>query len=213
MKMLWRWPIRDQRGISSIEFALVATVFFTMIFGLIDFSRAMWEWNAAAKATQFGARYAVVSDIVSVDYKDFSGLSISGVTAGNNVPLKDAGGSDIIAPIFCSDSDPGVGLAIGCGTSLGGLAAAKADAVAFLAIVVEMQKMYGRIEAHNVVIEYRHIGLGFAGNPVGPDVDPLVTVKLRDIEFIFVTPGLVGIFTLNLPDFAASLTGEDHVTI
>ena len=213
MKMLWRWPIRDQRGISSIEFALVATVFFTMIFGLIDFSRAMWEWNAAAKATQFGARHAVVSDIVSVDYKDFSGLSVSGVTAGNKVPLKDAGGNDIIAPIFCSDSDPGAGLAIGCGTSLGGLSAAKADAVAFLAIVVEMQKMYGRIEAHNVVVEYRHIGMGFAGNPIGPDIDPLVTVKLRDMEFDFVTPGFTGIFTLNLPDFAASLTGEDHVTI
>jgi len=213
MKTLWRWPIRDKRGISSVEFALVATVFFMMIFGIIDFSRAMWEWNAAAKATQFGVRYAVVSDIVSIDYKDFSGLSVSGVTAGDKVPLKDAGGNDIIAPIFCSDSDPGAGLAIGCGASLGGLAAATADAVAFLAIVVEMQKMYGRIEAHNVVIEYRHIGLGFAGNPIGPDVDPLVTVKLRDMEFDFITPGFTGIFTLNLPDFAASLTGEDHVTI
>ena len=41
----------------------------------------------------------------------------------------------------------------------------------------------------------------------------LVTVKLRDMEFDFITPGLAGIFTLNLPDFAASLTGEDHVTI
>ena len=203
---------RDQRGISSIEFVIVASVFFMLIFGIVDFSRAMWEWNAAAKATQFGARHAVVSDIVSIDYKDFSGLSV-GLKAGDDVPIKDSGGNDIIAPIFCSDSDPGAGLAIGCGTSLGGLATAKADAVAFLAIVVEMQKMYDRIEAHNVVIEYRHIGLGFAGNPIGPDVDPLVTVKLRDMEFNFITPGLVGIFTLNLPDFAASLTGEDHVTI
>jgi Flp pilus assembly pilin Flp len=212
MKMFWRCLIRDQRGISSVEFALVATVFFMMIFGIVDFSRAMWEWNAAAKATQAGVRYAVVSDIVSIDYKEFSGLSI-GLNSGEKVPVKDAGGNNVIAPIFCSDSDPGAGLAIGCGTSLGGLAAAKADAVAFLAIVVQMQKMDDRIEAHNVVIEYRHIGLGFAGNPVGPDVDPLVTVKLRDMEFDFITPGFTGIFTLNLPDFAASLTGEDHVTI
>ncbi len=210
--MFWRRLIRDERGISCVEFVIVATVFFMMIFGIIDFSRAMWEWNAAAKATQFGVRHAVVSDIVSIDYKDFSALSV-GLNAGDGVPIKDSGGNDIIAPIFCSDSDPGAGLAIGCGTSLGGLAAAKADAVAFLAIVTMMQKMYDRIEAHNVVIEYRHIGLGFAGNPVGPDVDPLVTVKLRDREFDFVTPGFAGIFTINLPDFAASLTGEDHVTI
>ena len=191
----------------------MATVFFMLIFGIVDFSRAMWEWNAAAKATQFGVRYAVVSDIVSSDYKDFSALSIVGVKAGDDVPLKDSGGNDIIAPIFCSDGDPGAGLVIGCGTSLGGLAAAKANAVAFLAIVTMMQRHYDRVEANNVVIEYRHIGLGFAGNPVGPDVDPLVTVKLRDMEFNFITPGLAGIFTLNLPDFAASLTGEDHVTI
>ena len=213
MKIFWRRLIRDERGISCVEFVIVATVFFMLIFGMVDFSRAMWEWNAAAKATQFGARYAVVSDIVSLDYKDFSALSISGVRAGDDVPIKDSGGNDIIAPIFCSDSDPGAGLAIGCGTSLGGLAAAKANAVAFLAIVTMMQRHYDRVEAHNVVIEYRHIGLGFAGNPVGPDVDPLVTVKLRDMEFNFITPGLAGIFTLNLPDFAASLTGEDHVTI
>ena len=212
MKMFWRRLIRDERGISCVEFVIVATVFFMMIFGIIDFSRAMWEWNAAAKATQFGVRHAVVSDIVSIDYKDFSGLSV-GLNAGDGVPIKDSGGNDMIAPIFCSDSDPGAGLAIGCGTSLGGLAAAKADAVAFLAIVTMMQRHYDRIEAHNVVIEYRHIGLGFAGNPVGPDVDPLVTVKLRDMEFDFVTPGFAGIFTINLPDFAASLTGEDHVTI
>ncbi len=214
MKMFWCCLIRDERGISSIEFVIVASVFFMLIFGIVDFSRAMWEWNAAAKATQFGARYAVVSDIVSIDYKDFSGLSV-GLKAGDDVPIKDSGNNDIIAPIYCSDDDSGPGLAIGCGTSsdLSGLALAKADADAFLAIVVEMQKMYDRIEAHNVVIEYRHIGLGFAGNPIGPDVDPLVTVKLRDMEFNFITPGLVGIFTLNLPDFAASLTGEDHVTI
>ena len=133
MKTLWRCLIRDKRGISSVEFALVATVFFMMIFATIDFSRAMWEWNAAAKATQFGVRYAVVSDIVSIDYKDFSALSISGVRAGDDVPLKNSGGNDIIAPIFCSDSDPGAGLAIGCGSSLGGLTATKANAVAFLA--------------------------------------------------------------------------------
>ncbi len=212
MKMFWRRLIRDDRGISSVEFVIVATVFFMLIFGIVDFSRAMWEWNAAAKATQFGARHAVVSDIVSIDYKGFSGLSV-GLNAGDKVPIKDSGGNDIIAPIFCSDSEPGAGLAIGCGTSLGGLTAAKADAVAFLAHVVQMQKMYDRIEAHNVVIEYRHIGLGFAGNPIGPDVDPLVTVKLRDMEFTFVSPGLAGIFPLDLPDFAASLTAEDHVTI
>ena len=211
MKMFWRCLIRDKRGVSCVEFVLVAAVFFMMIFGLIDFSRAMWEWNAAAKATQFGARHAVVSDIVSIDYRVFSALSV-GLNAGDDIPTE-VGGNPVIVPIFCSDDDTGPGLAIGCGTSLGGLAAVKANEVAFEAIVLEMQKKYGRIEAHNVVIEYRHIGLGFAGNPLGPDIDPLVIVTLRDMEFNFVTPGLAGLFPIDMPDFAASLTGEDHVTI
>ena len=34
-------------------------------------------------------------------------------------------------------------------------------------------------------------------NPIGPDIDPLVTVKLRVMEFSFVTPGLAGICTLS----------------
>lgn len=212
-EMLWHRLIRDQHGISSVEFVIVAFVFFMVIFGIIDFSRAMWEWNAAAKATQKGVRFAVVRDIVSLDYKTFSGLSIGGVGAGDDVPVKDGDGNDIIAPVVCSDSDTSAALVIGCGPTLSGLATSDADAAAFMAIVTEMQKLYDRIEPHNVVIQYRHIGLGFAGNPVGPDVDPLVTVWLRDLQFDFLVPGLAGLFTLNMPDFTASLTGEDHVTI
>lgn len=214
MKMSWRCLIRDHRGISSVEFALVCVVFFLLVFGIIDFSRAMWEWNAAAKATQAGVRHAVVSDIVSLTYKTFSALGPPlNMNAGEGVPIKDAGGTDAITTIVCSDGDPSAGFAIGCGTSLGGLNSGQADAVAFLAIIAVMQMYDDRIEAHNVVIEYRHIGLGFAGNPIGPDIDPLVTVRLRDMVLDLITPGLSGIFSIDLPDFAASLTGEDHVTI
>ena len=212
--MSWRHLIRDDRGISSVEFAMVCVVFFMLIFGIIDFSRAMWEWNAAAKATQAGVRHAVVSDIVSLDYKTFSAVGPPlNMKAGDGVPIKDTGGTDAIATIVCSDGDLSAGVSIGCGTSLGGLISGQADADAFLAIVAVMQMYDDRVEAHNVVIEYRHIGLGFAGNPVGPDIDPLVTVKLRGMVLDLITPGLSGIFTINLPDFAATLTGEDHVTI
>ena len=36
-------------------------------------------------------------------------------------------------------------------------------------------------------IEYRNVGLGFAGNPNGPDVSTLVTVKLNGLQFHPVT--------------------------
>ena len=52
-----------QRGAASVEFALVAIVFFMILFGAIEMGRMLWTWNAAAESTRFGARLAVVCDI------------------------------------------------------------------------------------------------------------------------------------------------------
>ncbi|HSS65745.1 MAG TPA: hypothetical protein VLS27_15040, partial [Gammaproteobacteria bacterium] len=72
-----------------------------------------------------------------------------------------------------------------------------------------------RIEAANVVIEYRHVGLGIAGTPdsFGPEIQPTVTVWLRDMKFEFITPGLVGIVDISMPRFDATMTAEDNQTI
>ena len=190
--------IRDQRGISSVEFAIVASLFFLIVLGIVDFSRAMWQWNAAAKATQFGVRFAVVSDMVSIKMRDFSGVG-AGVDAGKLVPAGTAGTETVI----CNSE--------GCNGSTD--ATTSFDAAAFAAIVAWMQTRYSSIGPQNVEIVYEHIGIGFSGNPIGPDVDPVVTVRLRDMTFTFITPGLAGIFNITMPSFAAALTGEDHVTI
>jgi len=190
--------LRDRRGISSIEFALVCAVFFLFVFGIIDFARAMWEWNAAAKATQFGVRYAVVSDIVSKDLANLKLIGVAGLAPGDPVPIGTAGTEPVICQVLSGNV-----------TCNGSSDAAKVDADAFNAIVAQMQMRDSRVAAENVVIEYRHIGLGFVGNPVGSDIDPAVTVRLTGLVFTFVTPGLSGIFTIDMPDFAATLTGED----
>ena len=33
------------------------------------------------------------------------------------------------------------------------------------------------------------------------------------MTFNFITPGLAGIFTINMPDFAATMTGEDLTSL
>jgi len=71
-----------------------------------------------------------------------------------------------------------------------------------------MHAMYPSITAANVQIEYKNIGLGFAGNPDGPDVSPLVTVKLTGLDFHPVTC-LVFACSITMPDFRAALTLED----
>ena len=61
----------------------------------------------------------------------------------------------------------------------------------------------------NVIVEYRHIGLGMAGNPAGPDIDPLITVRLRDLRFAFMGLAFLHLPPIVLPDFRASMTAED----
>lgn len=53
---------RCQFGATIIEFALVVVLLFMFLLGIIDFSRLLYTWNAAAEATRLGARYAVVCD-------------------------------------------------------------------------------------------------------------------------------------------------------
>ena len=77
IKLLRRF-LTDRRGMSAVEFALVAVVFFLFVFGIIDFSRALWEWNMAARATQAGVRFAVVSDPVANEIKTFNVFRLYG---------------------------------------------------------------------------------------------------------------------------------------
>jgi len=56
-----------QQGAATVEFALVITVFLTLLLAIVDFGRVLYAWNAAAEATRWGARIAVVCDQLSPD--------------------------------------------------------------------------------------------------------------------------------------------------
>jgi hypothetical protein len=51
-----------QQGATMVEFALVAIIFFTLMLAIADWGRMLYIWNAAAEATRWGARVAVVCD-------------------------------------------------------------------------------------------------------------------------------------------------------
>ncbi|HEX2270027.1 MAG TPA: TadE/TadG family type IV pilus assembly protein [Pyrinomonadaceae bacterium] len=51
---------QNEKGTSVAEFAIVALVFFIIIFGIIEFGRLLYTHNALADATRRGARYAVL---------------------------------------------------------------------------------------------------------------------------------------------------------
>jgi hypothetical protein len=85
-----------------------------------------------------------------------------------------------------------------------------ANKAQFDLIVARMQRFYPGIAARNVILQYSRSGIGFSGDPNGPDIVPLITVKLTGVTF---TPMLFQFFngTVNLPSFSSALTMEDGV--
>lgn len=183
----------DRAGSAAVEFAVVALLFATFFFMILDFGRALWDWNRAGKATHWGARYAIVNNMVPTGLQSLSGLDF-GYGQGQSISP-----SDIVPnPVVCDNA--------GCNGY------GPKDDAAFDAIVAEVQKIYGRVQPDNVVVEYEHFGCGFTGNPFGSDICPAVTVKLQNMAFNFVTGSLIGLSSLNMPDFATTLTGEDNAS-
>jgi Flp pilus assembly protein TadG len=58
---LFRGVRRDQRGVAVVEFALVAIPLFLLVFGIIDFGRALNYYNDLTQLAGQGARFAAVN--------------------------------------------------------------------------------------------------------------------------------------------------------
>jgi Flp pilus assembly protein TadG len=54
-------------GQTLVEFALAILIFLVIVFGLLEFARALWTWNTIVQATRAGARFAVVETPTSTD--------------------------------------------------------------------------------------------------------------------------------------------------
>src|SRR6516165_10317273 len=68
---------RDQRGAVIVEVTIVMTFMFVLVLGGIELLLLFYQWNAAAKAVQIGARLAAVSAPVAAG---LNGLSAAIVT-------------------------------------------------------------------------------------------------------------------------------------
>jgi Flp pilus assembly protein TadG len=56
--MIKRAYKKSERGAALVEFSICATLFLTVIFGVLEFGRLLWTHNALTDATRRGARYA-----------------------------------------------------------------------------------------------------------------------------------------------------------
>lgn len=96
-----------QRGVTTVEFAIIGTALFLVLFGVIEFGRALFVVNALTEATRRGARMAAVCQIgdatpasVAV-FGNGSGAStvVSGLTTGDvEIDYLDASGNVVGDP-------------------------------------------------------------------------------------------------------------------
>lgn len=87
--------MKRQKGIYMVEFTLVAAVFFVLLFGVIEFGRALFVWNSLTEATRRGARLAAVcpmdhasiANVAVFNTPDAGGASpiLSGLNSSNVV--------------------------------------------------------------------------------------------------------------------------------
>lgn len=196
--------VSDESGGPAAEFALVLPLALLFLFGIVDVGRFMWEYNQAEKATQMGARFAAVADLVPTTLVTTSFVS-GAVTQGDPVPLSSFGGTRCVSG-SCNTTPTD---ACPTGTVVAGTNWGYAS-TAFTNIVDRISAIKADVTAANVVIDYANAGLGYAGDPNGSDVAPLITVRLCGMQFSPITTQIFGINT-SMPDFSYSLTAEDGV--
>ena len=199
--------LRDPRGAGAVEFAMVVPLMLILLFGIIDAGRALWEFNRAEKATQMGARYAIVTDVIPAavvnnDYvgdpycKDINGVA-QNCTAGDTINDPAA-----LGKLTCTSA--------GCTCETGGnCPSASIAGTAFTNLVARMAAMNPDIEADNVRVIFRGSGIGFAGDPNGMQVVPLVTVELNGLNFEPIV--LFNRVSFNMPSFATTLSAESSL--
>lgn len=190
---LFRSFARDRRGATAAEFGVVCGLFIAMALGSIDFARLAWEINAAKAAARAGARLLVVRPMLSNTLQAYNGTA-AGFAPGESVP------AGAVGPVTCTGSG-----ATTFTCSDGG----SVNATVSAALIDRMSGLYPGLTAANVQVVYTHVGLGFVGNLDGPDIDPLVTVRVVDVQF---QPSILQVFGLDgfeLPSMETTFSGED----
>lgn len=205
--------LRDTSGASAAEFALVLPPFLLFLLGIFDVGRFVWLINENEKAAQIGARWAVATDIIPGG--DIGCSTIGAATAGlkcysyaingvvsQGLPVPQAN----FPTVTCSA--PSGTLACTCASTCPFSTSIDTTARnAFNEMVGRMNDIQPRLGPSNVTVEYSWSGLGYSGDPNGPDVSPIVTVRIGRLGFrpLF----LAGFANIGIPGASYSLTMED----
>ena len=193
--------LADESG-AAAEFALMLPIILLFLVGIVDAGRYAYSFNRGEKATQVGARVAVVTSplVTQLTTYSFSGVTVGGVLLGqgDRIPVAALG------TISCTST----GCTCATAPCLNGTLTL--DNAAFTVVATRIKYMWPEVQDADITVEYSGSGLGYAGNPSGMDISPFVTVKLRNRSF---TSYLMFGNTVNFPEFAYTMTMEDGVGV
>src|SRR5262245_33630652 len=172
-----KYFLRDQQGSVMVEVTIILSVTLVLVLGAIDFVLLFYQWYAAAKAVQIGARLAAVSGPVA------SGLNSLGQAV---VSVSVAPGAAM--PNFVVTCDGRTATCTCNGNACRGMKGydgAAMNTIVFgrgssscsdakSADVAGMCDIFPRITPANVKIVYAQKGIGYACRPGGP----VTTVKV-----------------------------------
>ena len=85
---------KNRRGAAVVEFAVVAPVFFLLVFGMIEYGRMVMVQQIITNASREGARVAILDGMTTVDvtstidnYLNNSGIAGANVSVATNPPV------------------------------------------------------------------------------------------------------------------------------
>ncbi len=192
-----------------VEMAIAMTLLLTLTLGFVDFGYAFYQWNAATKAVQIGARMASISDPVS------TALATAAPTSNPGAPVR----STDYAPFVCKYTGT-TGACNGDSAQFsaaafsrifrGDAANTNDDTCPPLAANQRpgMCHFFPGLQRANIVVTYTATGLGYQTRLGGPV--PTITVSLQNINFqFFFLGGLLGLGNITVPSMLSTVTGED----
>jgi Flp pilus assembly pilin Flp len=210
---------KEQTGAAMIEMTIVAALLLTLVLGFVDFGFAFYQWNAATKAVQVGARLAVVSTPVPtglIAESNTTDVSLVGVqmSPGQFSYSCTADAAGVASCTRCDADD--VCTAAGATQAdfdliYGGDRVSPIDCSAPSPGRPGMCDFFPALDPENVRIEYVATGLGYWTRPGGPV--PTVRVSLQNVQFqFFFLSGLLGFGQIAMPSMLSTITGEDLST-
>ncbi len=78
---------KNERGAALVEFAIVATVFLSVMFGVLEFGRLFWTHNALRDAARRGVRYAAIRKNDAAGMQAVKNMVVYGDPAGSGQPI------------------------------------------------------------------------------------------------------------------------------